>query len=204
MDITLNNPFGCWVVDGAFSPGLVEAARVEWPAEDWPYWHRYNSKEARKLATRDPDRLPPACRILFNQMAGFDVLGETGMHGLFPDLTGYGAGLHWIPQGGHLSVHLDSSRHPTTGWYRRLSACLYLDHQGSGGTLNLYSNRGRELVQRIEPKPNRLILFETTDHAYHGVPDPVTEPDGRKSIALFFWSVESPASTGDRTQAEFV
>lgn len=195
-------PFRHWIAEDAFPPSLIEAALIEWPAADWPHWHKYESADSRKLATRDPDRLPVACRVLWERLCCLDVAGLIGVSDVFPDFGGYGAGLHWIPQGGHLSVHRDAAQHPTTGWQRRLSVCLYLDDQPDGGSLDLFAADGVSRVVRVQPKANRLVIFETGEASYHGVPEPVTAADGRKSIAAFFWS-QQPASVS-RTSAEFV
>lgn len=200
---TFEKPFRHWLIENAFPESLIAAALVEWPDPAWPHWHRYDSAESRKLATRDPHRLPEACRIIYNRLCCLDVGSLLGVSSVFPDFSGYGAGLHWIPQGGHLSVHRDAARHPTMGWQRRLSVCLYLDDQHDGGSLDLFESDGKTRAVQIAPKANRLVIFECGDDSYHGVPDMVTAPNGRKSIAAFFWS-EGSTPVAERTQAEFV
>lgn len=199
---TFEQPFRHWIADGAFPQSLIEAALIEWPDKSWQHWHRYESADAVKLATRDPQRLTEACRQIYDRLCCLDVAGLLGVSGTFPDFAGYGAGMHWIPQGGHLAVHRDAATHPTTGWQRRLSVCLYLDDQYEGGSLDLFESDGRKLAVSIVPRPNRLVVFECGENSYHGVPDPVTESGGRKSIAAFFWSRE-PAEAS-RTSAEFI
>ena len=208
MDIqTFEEPFRHWIIDNAFPYSLIEAALVEWPDESWQHWHKYDSADAIKFGTRDPQRLPEACRELYHRLCCLDVTEMLGVLGVFPDFAGYGAGMHWIPQGGHLSVHRDASVHPITGWKRRLSVCLYLDDQYEGGTLDLFEADGKTLKVAIRTRPNRLVIFESGEDSYHGVPTGVTEPGGRKSIAAFFWSVVRPewaTAESIRKQAEFV
>lgn len=199
-------PYQHWIMDGVFPDSLITAALVEWPAIDWPHWHVYADPHSVKRATKDADRLPPACRYLFDALCAMDVGGITGLHGLFPDWSAYGAGLHHMSQGGHLGWHLDSDRHPATGWQRRLSCCLYLSdwHTGDGGELML----GRspiEAVRSIEPRRNRVVLFETGATSYHAVSQ-VAGTDGRHSIAAFFWTLlDSPLDPHtDRLRASFV
>lgn len=199
---SIDKPFRHWIADGFVPESLVNAAIVEWPSSEWPHWHYYNGRDAVKYATKDVLRLPHSCRLIFDAIASIDVCSITGIHGLFPDTTGYGAGMHWIPNGGHLGVHLDSASHPTAGWERRLSACVYLTDSQSG-KLGLYNSDGSELVTAIAPSPGRLVLFECTDISYHGIPGTIEEADGRKSIACFFWSSATGLQNMNRKSASF-
>jgi hypothetical protein len=53
----------------------------------------------------------------------------------------------------------------------------------------------------IAPVFNRMVIFATTDTAYHGHPNPLTCPPGvaRRSLALYYYSVDRPAE--ERTEA---
>jgi hypothetical protein len=48
---------------------------------------------------------------------------------------------------------------------------------------------------RVAPILNRCVIFNTTDFAYHGHPDPLQCPEGmrRKSLALYYYSNGRPA-----------
>jgi hypothetical protein len=49
-------------------------------------------------------------------------------------------------------------------------------------------------VQRILPVYNRTVIFNITDWAFHGHPEPLTCPEGmtRKSIALYYFTNGRP------------
>ena len=49
---------------------------------------------------------------------------------------------------------------------------------------------------KILPTFNKLVIFNTTDYTYHGVPDPINCPSDmtRKSLALYYFSNGRPAS----------
>lgn len=163
------------IVDDFAAPGLIEAARATWPDERWPHWHRYTGEHGDKLASKDADRLPAACRLLVARMAELAVPA-----GCFPDLDLHGAGMHWLRRGARLPRHLDAQRHPLLGWRRRFNAILYLD-TCSGGDLRL-EHQGREVA--VQPRVNRLAMFAADP------PHEVTEvTDGdRRSLSLFWWS----------------
>ena len=190
-------PFRHWIADDWAPPALVRAADQSWPDEFWEWWHRYEGPDAVKLGTRDPSRLTPACAELARMLLSIDTERELGVAGCFPDFGLHGAGMHAIPAGGFLGLHLDGDRHPLKGWRRRLSAMLYVNERWQpewGGSLQL----GQSKV--IEARFNRLVIFECGDHALHGVPEPVRCPAGeqRRSVAAFWWSPADGGGTRDR------
>ena len=193
-------PFRHWILDNFIPPSMVSAALLEWPAPVWPYWHRYNDKTSKKYASKDILRLGPACLSIFNDICKLDICSLTGDPEIFPDFSGYGAGMHWIPEGGFLGMHLDTAKHPITEWRREYSACLYLTPESSGD-LVLADNPEFTDSHRVSPKAGTLVVFECTDSSYHGVPEVVEYPGGRKSVAAFFWSTREVTAT--RTKADF-
>jgi hypothetical protein len=200
-------PFPHWVIDNAFAPELVRSAYAQWPPGDWPHWYSYSDEKTTKLATRDEYRLPPACRELINQMCALPISEITGIDGLFPDFDLYGAGMHSIPSGGKLGVHLDGAKHPISGWKRQLSLVLFVNPEWEtewDGCLELWDNSGKECISKVEPRFNRLAIMAVGDDTYHGIPGEVRCPAGemRKTLAVFHWSFD--VADENRTRAEFV
>ena len=102
-----------------------------------------------------------------------------------------GGGLNISEKGGALGTHIDGNYNDQTGLTRRLNAIIYLTNDWKkkyGGTLGLYNSNGKKLIKSIEPKFNRLIIFNTNDYSYHGIPDKINYPktNPRKSIIPFF------------------
>lgn len=182
----LDQPFPHVVIDDWAEPELVRAAEAEWPDERWPFWHRYDNG---KLTTKDPLRFPPACAELVRRMLCLPIGELTGIDGAFGDWNCHGAGLHTMPPGSRLGVHLDSDHHPLSGWVRACNVVLYVNRLWGahwGGEFELYSADGTRCLKRIEPRFNRLVLFEPSDVAYHAVA-PVTGPETRKTLTTFYW-----------------
>lgn len=194
----MTDPFPCVVLDDFFAPSLLRACCVEWPDERWPWWHRYCDGTADKYASRG-GQLPPACQAVLTQMLSLDVQHLLGVDGAFPDFSLHGAGLHMLPKGGRLGVHLDAERHPVTGWRREASAVLCVSEWRTewGGGLSLYDGPDK-MARTVDYRFNRLILFATRG-AYHGVPEPVGAT--RRTLAAFWWSL---APSDGATRAEFV
>ena len=183
------------VIDNWGPPELVRAADATWPALDWEHWHKYQDAHALKYGTTPAPRLPPASRQLIERLSVIDLHSRGFDVDAFPDLSLHGAGLHCIPEGGFLSRHLDGERHPLKGWRREINAVLFVNpwRQEWGGRLYFDD-------QAIEPAFNRLVLFQTTGNAYHGV-EAVAGPIDRRTISLFWWSLNEPGT--DRETAQF-
>jgi hypothetical protein len=171
----------CVVKDDFAAPGLIESLRSNWPSPESGHWHSYG--EWGKLATKNANTLPHAARMLLGQMALLDVPGA------FPDLDHlHGSGLHQIDFGGQLGLHLDSERHPLLPWKREASVVLYLD-DCDGGEFEICNEKG-ETLQAIQSKRNRMVMFSTPG-TWHRV-NPVRSI--RRSLCLFFWSIDQNAS----------
>lgn len=196
------DPFPHRVIDDWAVPELVRAAEAEWPDPTWPFWHRYDNG---KLATKDPLRFPPACAELIRRMLCLPIGELMGIDGAFGDWNCHAAGLHGMPPGARLGVHVDADHHPQTGWVRACNAILYLNSQWRtnwGGALQLWNKTGQRWVKSILPVFNRLVLFVPSDVSYHAV-SPVTGPETRRTLTVFFWRRDERALRR-RARAQFM
>ena len=99
--------------------------------------------------------------------------------------------------GGNLNPHLDYSIHPKCGLQRKLNIIIYLSkdlrpsrHKGHLGLWNHdgITNQPKELVREVAPVFNRAIIFDTTQHSWHGMSQQLQVPKGiyRKSLAVYY------------------
>lgn len=179
---------------------LVRAAAIEWPDANWAWWMQYKDDHALKRASRGRDGIPRACQMLLDRMAEIDVAGLLRLPSCFPDLSLHGGGLHEIPPGGFLAKHLDASHHPTRGWARAASVVLFIDpwQPEWGGGLRLGG-----VTEPILPYEGMLVAMATNDESYHEVL-PVTGPMHRRTLAMFWWTEQSLATSERREKAKFV
>ncbi|MGH9255242.1 MAG: 2OG-Fe(II) oxygenase [Vicinamibacterales bacterium] len=196
------DPFPHLVEDCLFDPSILERVVDEFEAMDRGGWHHSEAAHERKWSTEDARQLGPFTSALIAQLnAGpfVSVLEQlTGIGGLVSDPHLRGGGLHEIRQGGLLGVHADFNVHPRLKLYRRLNLLIYLNkdwQEGWGGALELWDRSGQRCVRAIQPLFNRAVLFDTSNFSYHGHPHPLACPPerSRKSVALYYYSLECPA-----------
>lgn len=195
LAVTDDVPFPCEIRRHFVAPGLLAAARVEWPDMHSPAWVRYADDHSNKYASRGWAGIGRAGQWILQRMAEFSspLIGVA-----WPDLELHGAGLHVIPPGGHLSLHLDAAVHPVTGWRRVASGVLFLDdwREEWGGALSL----GAKAERRIYPEAGKLAVFACGENAWHAV-ERVTGPSPRRTLALFWWGPpDSDSSTRDKAE----
>ena len=201
-------PFRHCVVEGFFAPAFADALLAEFPGfergnalnEDGVAAGKSTVERIRSLggswAALDACIQSPAFLELVGRMTGID--------GLLYDPHYFGGGTHDNRDGQSLDVHIDFNHHPATGWHRRLNLIVYLNREwedGWGGELELHRDPhdpDTDEVVAIAPLFNRCVVFETTEHSWHGFPR-IRLPAGRealsrRSVALYFYTRERPAA----------
>lgn len=198
-------PFPHLVLDGLFDGRELASAIADWPSPDNGGWRHY---QKGKRAFASPGLAKPWAGQLMrscNHRKFVDWLAAlTGITDLSADYELNGGGLHEVVSGGSLGIHVEFNR--LGSLYRRMNALLFLNRDWSpewGGQLELRRN-ARETEDRvvIEPEFNRLVVFETSEHSWHGHPEPLRCPDGvtRKSVAFYYYSRDPhPSYLGDHS-----
>jgi hypothetical protein len=196
-------PFPHIVADGIFPDDLLDAVLSEYPEPEDVPWESFASPSELKLALADTEKMGPATRHLLAELNGqvfVDFLERlTGIVGLIADPHYEGGGLHQIRRDGFLKVHADFNRHGRLPLDRRLNVLLYLNHdwpEDYGGHLELWDKSMTNCAARVLPVFNRMVVFATTDFAYHGHPDPLTCPPdrARRSMAWYYYTNGRPAT----------
>lgn len=191
MTLTLTaDPFPHLVLDGWWEDDHLRDVLAEFPDPAAPGWRRYAGTNERKLEG-PPGMWGPRTRTLFDAIRDRtpDLEAAFGI----PDLRmeTIGGGYHCIEPGGYLAIHTDFNRSPRSGLHRRLNLLVYLndawDEPLDGGHLELWDASPRVSVA---PEFNRTVVFETSDHSWHGHPKPATR--WRRSVAAYFFTEAPP------------
>jgi len=165
-------------------------------------WHVYDNPLEVKFAMDDLEMMSAHTRSVFAYLQSDEFVGRIGremeIDGLENDPFLHGAGLHCMPPGGKLDMHLDYSTHPRTGKERRVNLIIFLNATWKdewGGELVLYpaDEKDGNMTDRIPPvnivpKFNRAVLFETSDISWHGVPFISHDAEPRKTLAIYYVS----------------
>ncbi len=206
-------PFPHFAVDDFLPAWVTQRIVREFPDPQQIAWRQYDDSNQKKLANELESQLGPFTRHVIAQLhsSTFITFLEqlTGIDGLIPDPHLRGGGLHQIKPGGLLKVHADFNWYPRLKLDRRLNLLLYLNEDWKeeyGGHLELWDREVTRCERRVLPLFNRCVVFNTTDFAFHGHPEPLTCPAGRtrKSLALYYYSNgRPPAEMADPHTTQF-
>ena len=197
-------PFPHIVIDNFFNPCMLQRVLEEFPdLKSIEAAHSYDKQTEVKFASsRGEFHQGPQTRDFLrylNSSTFIDFLQAltSVKEPLIPDPHFVGGGLHEIKPGGFLKIHADFCRHGETSLDRRLNLLVYLNHdwqEDFGGHLELWDDSMTTSEQKILPLFNRMVVFSTTDYAYHGHPERLTCPAdrSRKSLALYYYSNGRP------------
>jgi Rps23 Pro-64 3,4-dihydroxylase Tpa1-like proline 4-hydroxylase len=195
-------PYPHIVIDDFLEEQVLNRLIDDFPGPQDHEWLRYKARfENDKLQSTSELSMPHSVRDVLaalNSSTFVRFLEQlTGISGVVPDPHLYGGGMHQILTGGHLGVHVDYNRHEQWQLDRRLNALLYLNRNWReewGGALELWNKDVTVCKKRIFPIANRLVIFSTTEHAWHGHPAALACPPDvtRKSLALYYYTNGRP------------
>ena len=195
-------PYEHLVLDDFFPQELAQSCLENFPSLSESCWEHQNDKDIEvkyrttwKSEFDIPEGILDAVKILNSSIVMDAISDLMGIKKIIPDPYFTGGGLNVTTKGGLLDVHVDGNYHDATGLNRRLNAILYLNpnyKKGWGGEFGIYDQTGDNCIKKIDPLFNRLIIFNTHDKSFHGLPDLVNFPENeqRKSIILYYYTVE--------------
>lgn len=199
IDGFLDDAFALEVADAY--PTFDEAARIG---------HHFQAlNEKGKVQITDSSLFPEPVRRLNEALAAPEFLADleaiTGIPNLVADPELSGGGMHVTGPRGRLDVHVDFNYLEDRQLYRRLNLLLYLNRNWEpdwGGAIELWDETVSTKVRAFEPKLNRCVLFETSEHSFHGV-EPVSCPPGvtRASFAAYYYTRQPPAGYAGRAHS---
>jgi Rps23 Pro-64 3,4-dihydroxylase Tpa1-like proline 4-hydroxylase len=198
---TTAEPFPHIVLDNFLEREAAEQALAEFPPMDSADWLHYKHLNQNKQAKIDRSTFGPLTGLVFDELNSdrfLQFLSQlTGISSLIPDHSLHGGGLHQSGRGGFLNIHADFTVHPYhPDWQRRVNAIVYLNKNWDdsySGHLELWDRLMQRCEQKIAPVFNRCVIFNTDVDSFHGLPDPLTCPEGvtRKSLALYYFTQET-------------
>lgn len=211
---TKQEPFQHAIIDNFLTSDVFRAVVEEFPSYGDPAWLAYASPLEQKKALNVWDKFGTVTYRLFaflNAPMFVRQLERLAECTLYPDAGLSGAGLHCHARGGKLNVHLDYDTHPKLPLQRKLNLIIYVSptwEDAWGGALELWSHddvrhQPQSCRTKISVRPNRAVIFDTTQNSWHGLPEPLSCPPHvtRNSLAVYYLS--DPQKTTTRRKALF-
>lgn len=193
-------PFAHVVIDDVLPSDVLQQVYAELDEMNSDDWNSYIHVNERKFSNTDSASWGPTLRgvsdVFTGQRFGRFLEQVSGFEELHADVTLDGGGVHRCYRGGHLNIHADFTAHHTIqSWRRRVNLLLYLNpvwEPAWGGDLELWDRDMQHCEAKVAPIGNRILLFSTDEHSYHGHPEPLQAPDGvaRQSLALYYFTKE--------------
>jgi Rps23 Pro-64 3,4-dihydroxylase Tpa1-like proline 4-hydroxylase len=191
-------PYPHIVIDNFFESSVLDRILDEFPTLNDKNWERHDIPEEVKLQSKHERNIPIYTRqVLYalNSMSFLKFLESlTGIPKLIGDPQFEGGGLHQIPPGGKLAIHVDFNKHLYYNLNRRLNVLVYLNKNWKdeyGGHFELWNKEMTQMEKKVAPLFNRMVIFSTIEKSYHGHPNRLTCPPDmtRKSLALYYYTI---------------
>ena len=193
------DPFPHIVIDNFLEKSLACKLSETFPKYDDQKidWVEGVHKNSIKKYQHDETKLPLSIREMLREFNSrqfvlfLEVL--TGIDNLIPDPYFIGGGAHLSGTGDFLNIHTDFNWHHKLFAHRRINVLLYLSEgweDSWNGFLELYDKDMNNKVKAIKPLMNRLVVFSTSEHSFHGHPKPLATPKGiyRKTLNLYYYT----------------
>jgi 2OG-Fe(II) oxygenase superfamily len=200
-------PFRYVVIDDFLDPGYCSRLVAEFPSFDIASARNELGQVGGKSVHPDLARIGPAYEHFDRMLQSADFLALmseiTSIPKLLYDPEYVGGGTHENRNGQDLDPHIDFNYHPGTRRHRRLNLIVFLNPEWDpswGGSLDLSRDpslpSADDEIATVVPLLNRCVIFETTEHSWHGFKrialPPGKEHLSRKSIAVYFYTKERP------------
>jgi len=104
-----------------------------------------------------------------------------------------GAGISRCYQGNSLKLHTDFNWNDELQLNRALSLILYINPEWQsewGGGLEFWNFKKTKCISKVQPYPNRLVIWEYNEKLVHGYPDPLKCPPDkhRLNMRIFYYT----------------
>jgi len=197
-------------------PEIAREMAAQFPRAATEAWTQYKHANENKLGMAKRELFPPTLGAVTDELNSPEFVAWisrlTGIPHLMADPMLEGGGLHQSSGGGYLNVHTDFSMHHFhPHWRRRVNLILYLNphwREEWGGAIELWERQDGKMARcavKYPPLLNHALVFTTDERSLHGFPDPLTCPEGesRKSLALYYYTVEEDAKVAGHSTDYF-
>ena len=157
----------------------------------WQKQERITDYQVNKRWIENPVHMPKEVQKILWQLHSVEFLNFlkdlTGIEGLIDDPSNTGGGIHCTSRGGKLNIHKDFDYNPETLLRRQINVLIFLNEDWKSdwkGDLELWDKNLKQKRVSIKPDFNTMVIFNTTNNALHGCPEPLQCPPERHRISL--------------------
>ena len=194
-----DNPARIWIIDNFLPQNIFnEAISQIKNIANWTDFKNEHSSSTRKECRNLTDApLIESIANAFNSSKTINWMESiTNEEGLIPDPHFLGGGLCKVLSQSKLDLHTDFNWNNRLKINRKVNLMLYMNNEWKdewGGALEFWDNNKTECVQKIQPYPNRLILWVYDTELIHGFPDLLNTPANisRDNLILFYYTSNS-------------
>lgn len=209
-------PYPFMYFDGFFDDNLIDKVNAEIDKNEFALDTReINDIEVKTRSDfEDNESIPPSSKAIFDVLNGgkfLDLVTQlTGIKGLISDPYYDGGGINIIKNNGTLAVHVDGTTQHRMNLSRRINAILFVNEKWDLSWNGLHEqwvflnneiseldeNQEWKCVRKIVPKKNRLMIFTTNDHSWHGHAGSLNVPENvqRRSLITYYYTNGRPES----------
>jgi hypothetical protein len=196
LDYSMGTPVP-WIAFDDFLPeDLLTTVQKEIDLIPGHIWTKFTRNGSSMLECNTFKYSPNIRELVLNLNSGEFVTwleNITGLKKIIPDPLLIGAGLMRCGNGHSLKLHTDFNWNEQLRLNRSLSAILYLSKEWDPdwqGSLEFWDLDRKACVHKIEPKPNRLLVWNYHDLLVHGHPNPIQCPEGssRDGLRMFYFT----------------
>lgn len=216
QDYNNKSPYPYAIFDGLFEDSFINEINRE--IDESKFSKDVRAIDGIEVKTRsdfeDNEALPEATKRAFELINGGKFLSIvshlTGIEGLISDPYYDGGGVNVIENKGTLAVHIDGTTQHRMKVCRRINAILFLNDEWDPSwngyheqwvycdkSLSPFDEDQKwKCVRKILPKKNRLLIFTTNDHSWHGHAGILDVPKDvqRRSLIAYFYTSTRPES----------
>jgi hypothetical protein len=187
-------PFPHIVMDSLWDTSQMLEIAAEFPPAEDSRWRTYPDPKEFGKRCGGSEMFGNSTRAWFDHVMGSPFINAmlksmSGCDDLTPDLIG--GGLHMSGERARLDMHVDFNIHPgNPNLERKINFLVFLNKNwddDNGGVLYL----GKDRQVSVSPQFNRTVIFECSNHSWHGHPEPIIGANFRKSLALYFYAPRS-------------
>ena len=183
-----SNYFKYVVVDNFLDKKLAEELYNYIPPVNDNRWYKFRNKIFDKDNLVEPENygiskvgdMPGKWGDIFRKFQSKEsvewMTKVTGVDDLVADdynEIGQWSGLRYIKKGGFQLVHSDARLHPHLNLEKRITVVGYMNKgwvPDDTGYLEFWTDDMKECWKKVEPKFNRVVIFENSEFSNHGIP----------------------------------